>query len=268
MRRKPRILVAVNTLTSVQSGPYTDHMLFYYGLGRYQHKFEFHQMMGKRLSIDRFRNQAASIAIQTECEYLLFIDDDMHLAPDVFSKLIKANLDIAMAHVYIRGYPFKLMAYKKKYDEMRPKVVVGMENLSQEDLTTMDRGDGVILCDAIGTAVSLIKVKALKRTPPAWFVTGTHNTEDIYFCCKAREYYPRTTIGMVKDAITGHVLEPEVINYYTRSALMKFNESFMTAEQIEQVHNEGKDHGVSYIEANLESDDPATPVGADAAPRS
>lgn len=249
-KRRKRVLVAINTLTSIGRAPYMDHMLLYYSLGRYYRNYDFHQMVSDRVSIDRFRNTAANIALQSECDYLMFIDDDMLLPKDTFGKLVAAKLDIVAAHTYIRGYPFKLMAFKVKKEG---KKVTGMVNLTQDDLKdAAASGKDLIKCDAIGTAVCLIKIDVFRRTPPAWFVTGTHNTEDIYFCCKAREYFPKTTIGMIPSLITGHVLAPEVINFYTRPALMEYTENFMTDSEIEQVRNEGIDHGVRYIEKNLE----------------
>lgn len=243
MRRKKQVLVAINTLTSIAQGPYMDHMRLYYHLGRRNPKYDFHQMVATRVSIDRFRNNAASIALKNNMDYLMFIDDDMRLPIDVFEQLVNARLDIAAAHTYIRGYPYKLMSFKAEGSRM--------VNHSQEDLAT---GDKVLKCAAVGTAVSLIKVDLFRRIPPAWFVTGTHNTEDIYFCVKAKQFIKNVKIGMVKSCITGHELAPEVISYHTRQAHMGYMESFMTPLEIENIRNDGIDHGKQYVQENLDFD--------------
>ncbi len=253
MRKMKKVLVAINTLTSVRKEPYGDHMNLYYRLGRDFPHIEFHQMQVYRMAIDRFRNLAAKMCIQQEMDYSFFIDDDMLFQDPktIFKQLYEAKMDIVMAHVYVRGYPFPLMAFKQvssgKGENLR------LDNLSQEDLLDSNprkRSDGVITCEAVGTSVCLINCKLFKKLPSPWFLTGPHQTEDIYFCCNAKEHFKRVKIGMHSLAICGHQLEPEVVSYYTRDALLKYCESFMTEHEI-QLQKETKEHGEGYVEENI-----------------
>lgn len=251
MRRVVKILIACNTLTSLHGEIYQNHVRFFYRLGKDHPKIEFHHIFARRLSIDRFRNFAIKTAMQIGVDYLMFIDDDMKMEVDCFTKLYQGckegGYHILAALNYIRGYPYKPMTFT--YDEK----VEGMKRLvnsSTVDSLIDETGDGILDCNAIGTAVCLIDMSILPKIPGPWFVTGPHSTEDIYFCLKAKECFPELKIGTHCGVITGHLLEPEVISYNTRQHLFKYEESYMSDEQIEMQRS--GDRGDAYIRANVE----------------
>lgn len=227
---KPQILIACNTLTSISGECYPYHMKTFYDMGRRHPEYDFRQLFASRMSIDRFRNWAAETAIAYNCKYLMFIDDDMKITPDVFTRLLEGceheSYGILAAFNYIRGYPFKIMAFK--YDLMAGHK--RLRNLVQSDLPNSI--GSIVPCDAIGTAVCLIDINIIKRTPKPYFLTGPHGTEDIYFCLNAKHYVPELKIGMHTGAETGHLIDPEVISHGTRAALMKYYESYMTPEEV------------------------------------
>lgn len=246
-----RILVACNTLTQISQEAYTDHMMFYYRLGKNYPKYTFLQFNARRLSIDRFRNTAFSYAVNLGCSYILFIDDDMKFSEPakVFGPLYEAcqkgGYDIVAALNYIRGYPYDPMAFE--FED-----IVGKKNLVHLSEEVIDAGvaeNKVVECSAIGTAVCLIKMKRLKKLPAPWFITGPHNTEDIYFCIKAKEYNKKVKIGVHCGVITGHLLDQEVISYHTRKHLRTYCEAYMTPNAIESANNQ--DRGLAYINENI-----------------
>lgn len=241
------VLVACNTLTSIQTPAYADHTRFWYRMGKEFPKLNFHQLNARRVSIDRFRNNAFLIAARQKMDYLLFIDDDMQFDYKIFRMLYdgckKEKYDILAALNYIRGYPFDPMAFKFSKDEERKRLVF----LTDEEI---DGAQGKIVpCEAIGTAVCLINMKRLRDIPAPWFITGPHNTEDIYFCCQVRHYLKKAKIGVHTGAITGHLLDAETLSYFTRPKLLKYFESYMTPEQIEGTKNQ--DRGLAYISENI-----------------
>lgn len=257
-RKRKKILVCVNTLTSIDFAAYRDHNMFFYRLGRDFPHMDFGQFYAKRMSIDRFRNSAASVACQGGFDYLMFIDDDMLFENprEVFGPLYKANLDIISAFTYIRGYPYEIMSFK----EIKVNGQKHLDYVKHRDLTPDNpkmRPDGVIMCDAIGTAVSLIKVSLLKNLTPPWFITGQKSTEDIYFCCLARDTFPKVKIGMHTRVIAGHILEAEAISVHTRKHLRDYQESYMTADEIkfsnrDKFSEENQDRGQDYIRQEVE----------------
>lgn len=229
MDKKVSIMVACNTLTSISGETYPYHMKTFYDMGRRHPEYDFHQLFASRMSIDRFRNWAAETALARGCEYLMFLDDDMTVTPNVFSRLLEGcegGYGILAAFNYIRGYPFKIMAFK--YDlSARHRRLTNLTQKDIEECTTF-----VLPCDAIGTACCLIHTGVFRGTPKPWFLTGPHGTEDIYFCLKAKDYISSLKIGMHLSAITGHLLDPEKISHDTRASLMAYYESFMTPEEI------------------------------------
>lgn len=229
-----KVLVACCTLTSINLGPYLDHTKLWYRVGREFPHIDFIQMGSKRMSIDRFRNEAMRIALDNAIDYIYFIDDDMLLPPDTFAKLLEGmqQYDILSALNYIRGYPFKIMSYKWDLSSGHKRLM----NITEEDLP--NPLSGILPVNAIGTAVCLIRVNVFKQVPAPWFLTGPHGTEDIYMCLKAKDYAPYIRIGTHLEIITGHMLDPEVISHRTRAAHMDYVESFMSHKELQEARQE------------------------------
>jgi hypothetical protein len=63
--------------------------------------------------VDRsFRSATAQVALESEADYVLFLDDDVLFPFDSLDGLPACNSDIASADVCIRGYPFDHMCFK------------------------------------------------------------------------------------------------------------------------------------------------------------
>lgn len=205
-----KILIGTNLLTSVNANVYANHSALYYHLGRIsaERQWQFLTMTPTRMSIDRMRNEAAKIALQQECDYLVFIDDDMLLLPHTIETLIDANVDIVMANTFIRGYPFHPMAFirKDRTMDIRETPLVHFETVLDEAI------DNLSECDAIGFATVAIKTHLLKELKAPWFVTSPTGTEDIYFClrCKMELEHP-VGVYVHTGVPTGHMLDNEFV---------------------------------------------------------
>lgn len=242
-----KVLVACNTLTSINGDIYQNHASFYYRLGKDHPDYTFHMLFSRRLSIDRFRNSAVKTANELGCRWLLFIDDDMKLPRETFLKLmqgIETGYGIVGAFNYIRGYPYQLMVFKYREDTRH------LVNIKEEDILPQIEAGDLIDCDAIGTAVCIIDMKVVNNTGAPWFVTGPYSTEDIYFCLKATDANPGLRIGTHCGIQTGHMLEPELINYKTRPHLKAYEESYMTGYEMD-TQTTG-DRGAGYIKDVVE----------------
>lgn len=205
LRKKPlKVFICTNLLTVVDPAAYVTHCNFWYRLGRTYPKAIFYAMTPPRMSIDQARNWAGKMALDLECDYLMFLDDDMLIHPDTLKYLIDADQDIVMAHTYIRGYPFNVMSFKSDGKG-------GLKNFNDYKRHVDEKG--IVPCDAVGFAVCLIKCSLLKQMETPYFVTGTGHTEDIYFCLKARdEIGPEVTIGVDTRVPTGHLLHKENVS--------------------------------------------------------
>lgn len=221
-----KTLLAVNTLTSVNSQAYASHLNAAFRMGKDCPEDEFMLFNGYRVSIDRFRNQAAKIALQHECDYLWFVDDDVLIPPNTYSLLKARNVDIITPVTYIRSYPFKPMFFKAIY-----AVDTGAVGLMHyEDFLDVECENELLEAAAIGFSCCLIRVDILKKVPPAWFVTGTGHTEDVYFCVKARQVLDnKLGIYVDRSFAVGHQLDPEFVHPKTVDALRRFYEDLNPA---------------------------------------
>src|ERR1700691_1836821 len=189
-----KTFIGINTLTQLDQTIYANHMAFFYRLGKNRPNDIFILNTPRRMSIDRMRNLSAKMALESECDYLMFVDDDVVIPVDLFDRLVAADKDIIAGWTIIRGYPFENMFFR--YDDKK--------NLT--NVRGIERKSGVIDVDAIGFSAALIKVDLLRKIPPPWFVTGPTNTEDIYFCIKARQYVPDATICVDTNCETAHIV--------------------------------------------------------------
>lgn len=226
-----KILIGTNLLTEVTASVYANHTALYYHLGRLgsERNWQFIQMAPTRMSIDRMRNEAGKFALQNECDYLVFIDDDMLLLPHTIETLIDADKDIVMAHTFIRGYPFHPMAFKRK----DPNLSINDTPLVHYDEIVKDANeDALCECDAIGFAAVAIKTHLLKKLSPPWFVTGPNSTEDIYFCLRCKmELDEPTGIYVHTGVPTGHKLDPEFVTEDNVERLREFHKPAMPASE-------------------------------------
>lgn len=208
-----RIVVGTNSLIGTSQGPYSNHCQMWYRFGRYYTNVDFAFSNPPRMSIDRMRNMTAEYALAVEARYVLFIDDDvlLPLPFDFLKKLIDLDSDIAAGDVIIRGYPFNHMLFRWNKEK---------SGLLQ--IPKLPKKRGPYPCDAVGFSCCLIKTELIKKLSKPYFITGAANTEDIYFCLKAREEYPKTTIMADTSVICGHVLWNEVIDSHNKANYSRY----------------------------------------------
>lgn len=218
-----KTLVGVNTLENVSSFVYSSHCKLWLEMKKQYPEDEFLFFTPYRMSIDNMRNQAAKIALEHNCDYLMFIDDDVVVRPDTYKSLRGADKDIIMALTYVRGEPFHPMFFRDLKTEIDPN---GKKRLNlgfhDEEYWEINE-DGLIKTGAVGFSCVLIKVDLLKALSPPWFVTGPGHTEDVYFCIKCRsELEPEPTIYVDTKVPTGHMLMPEMVSRDNVERLRKY----------------------------------------------
>lgn len=235
-----KTFIGTNILTSVESIAYANHIQFYYRLGKNHPNDTFAINTPRRMSIDNMRNMTAKLAIESNFDYLMFIDDDVIVPVNAFDALLEADADIAAGWTIVRGHPYPNMFYRYTPD--------GKRNL--ETVKNVERNSGVIDVDAVGFSCVLIKVDLLKKTPPPWFVTGPYNTEDIYFCVKAKKYNPDCKIVVNTNVETAHILGPEFIAPWNRDDYKSYvekQEPGLIAKKDELTGPSG-DRGEKYLQ--------------------
>jgi len=117
------------------------------------------------------RNWIATKAVNSNCDYLFFIDDDQIVPKDTLDKLLAHKKDI------IGG------VYKTKY-EVQDDVVEYLDD---------KRPKGLFECGAVGTGCMLIKCDVFKKLPQPWFKYewnengSVKRSHDWIFCEDARK---------------------------------------------------------------------------------
>ena len=235
-----KILIGINTLTTTEQIIYSNHIGFFYRLGKHFPNDSFALFTPRRMSIDRMRNAAAKMAVENGFDYLMFIDDDVVVPLDLFDKLHAAEKDIVAGWTIIRGWPFENMFFK--FDDQK-------RNLTP--MKDVERNSGILDVDAVGFSTALIKMDLLKKIPPPWFVTGPNNTEDIYFCLKARQYVPNCTIAVDTSIETAHLLGPEFIAPWNREDYKIYQiaqDPEIGKPEMNKYLDESGDRGAKYLE--------------------
>lgn len=216
-----KILVGVNVLTSVESEVYGNHCELFFHFGRRMPEHDFILYHPRRTSIDRMRNLAAKYALEFECDYLCFIDDDVLVDRECLASLLKADKDVVAALTYIRGYPFNPMVFKYIYNNGNGDKVLGYDTELKAD------PEGLVECEAVGFSCVLIKCELLRKVSTPYFITGSHHTEDVYFCVKAKKEFPNTAIFTDIKYATSHRLNSE---YVTQSNVQKLRNYYKPTE--------------------------------------
>jgi len=233
-----KTLIGINTLTDVSRPAYSNHCQVWYRLGR-NTKDEFMMFHPHRMSIDGMRNSAAKYAMQQECDYLLFIDDDVLLPvmdhPDWYDTLKAADKDVVAGVTLIRSYPYHPMIFDWNNKDTAFHII---------DYKDRAGDDGLLQCDAVGFSLCLIKVDLLRKMEPPFFVTGVNHTEDVYFCQRAKIYVPEVSIFVDTRIETAHMLDPEPIMPTTLEARKRYDEELDPSI----TEKETGDHDSTYVQ--------------------
>lgn len=223
-----KTVVCTNVLTQVNSQAYSSHCQEWYRMGRLT-KDEFIFYTPHRTSIDKARNVAVQMALETESDYVYFIDDDMVLTPGTYQMLKDADKDIIMAESVIRGYPYQPMHFidpDDKYFESDKKTSKNLILWPEDEYREKVDENGLLRVDAIGCAAVLYKVKLFKEIEPPYFATLPAMTEDVYCCLKMQDVYGRKNLSIYVHTYcpAGHILTSEVVSVHNRKNFVEFDE--------------------------------------------
>lgn len=255
LKKNFKCLVAVNVLTQIDPGVYNSHNQLWYRIGKHFPEAKFLQYTPERTTIDNCRNFAAKSALEQECDYVLFIDDDMILHEMTFQSLIeniqRPNVDVVMALTYIRGYPFHPMFFICRDKEAKEIPSLDFYDDFEKNI---DSKTHLVEVDAIGCACVLIKCDLIKKLEPPYFVTTPHHTEDVYFCMKAKRTLGRNNVKIYVDCgvPTTHLGNKMEFNHQTVPHFKSFYESLNPeAKKFKDVRigqeKESIDRGDAYL---------------------
>jgi hypothetical protein len=216
---KTKILLSTVSYGDVHPIPYSSHLNMFYRLGKeVDADFIFHSPW--RVPIDTARNEAVAEALNNECEWLFFFDNDMALDPRIVQKLMVHDVPCVMAHCLIRGYPFEPMMFRFKDDENGVRIGLTKYAPTDEEYAS----NKLLKVDAVGTACTLIKTEVFRNMSKPYFQTGEFNTEDVYFCMKALNQIEGFECFVDLSFECGHMLNGFVLTRDNAKALKEFHE--------------------------------------------
>ena len=226
-------ILGICTLTSVNNKAYASHLEWAYKLAKNNPEWRFSLWTPYRMSIANFRNYLAKIALKTDSDRLLFIDDDAVLTKhmDLFERLLKRDKHIVMPVVYIRGYPFRPMIFKW-VDKKGLKVGEKMMDF-YDDFKTDGKiqEDGLLEVAALGCHCTMIKTEVLRAIDEPYFLTGMYNTEDVYFCMKCHEQIENIEIFIDTTFSIAHLVDNLYVDDENVEIMREFYEKLMPLDQ-------------------------------------
>ena len=229
-----KTLICTNTLSLINQAAYSNHIQFYFRLGRNCLEDQFALFTPNRMTIDACRNAAVRTALEHEFDYVMFVDDDVLLPFNAYSLLKADDKDIIAGWTVIRGYPFPNMFFKKTDDG----------NICHYNDVPIEQKE-LIEVEAVGCSCVLIKCSVFLKVPPPYFVTGTYNTEDVYFCLKAKQHIPGLKIFVDPQVKTPHLLQVNAVTPENRQALKKYYED----ENPNLTVVQNGDRGMEYLKS-------------------
>lgn len=183
--------------------------LFY--LGKHNPELQVLQYLPERMSIADARNLAVQWAINAECDYFFWLDDDTVLLEEqIISQLLHRLMDNPKIRMispmyFVRGYPFKCMGFRPTGPNSAKLLEPGeeLEMVNEQGLITGLRviGNG---CTMMTTeVVKRMELSALNRE---WYKTQKFHTEDAYFCYKAASVDPEFQCAIDTTITAAHLL--------------------------------------------------------------
>lgn len=171
------------------------------------------------------RERLAESALETGCEYLFMVDDDMLAPPDLFYRLQANDKDICAALAFTRNPDHKPVVYES-YDEL-DKVTNNHYGFTRYVMNYPR--NTLFRCDAVGFGAVLIKTKVLRKMKKPWFFGMEGTGEDVAFCVKAGKL--GFEVWMDSRIKLGHLAHPLVITEEYHD-----NWTHLTLEQREKMY--------------------------------
>lgn len=152
--------------------------------------------------VDLNRNKCIQAFLQSEAEYLLFLDDDMLFPPDVGIRLAKREKDVVCGLYFQRDedkptpHWYRYSGYKvhkdwgnkgHMYRPMTAEVARLTRNIRPSDAAIAVDDAALLEMDAGGAGCTMIHRSVLEKMKPPWFRSQGATNGDLMFFYKARK---------------------------------------------------------------------------------
>jgi Fringe-like len=125
------------------------------------------------------RNSLVKMVLESDTQWLWFMDDDHAFSPDILLRLLQHDLPLVVPVCLTRSAPFAPVTYTERIE--------GSENASYLPVYLPEQEEsGLVELVAGGSAGMLIHREVLEALDEPWFEYG-FASEDLMFCDKAME---------------------------------------------------------------------------------
>jgi len=240
MKKLPKVVMGVNTLSSVDRATYFSHLCMIAHTRSKYTKKKMHMVLMNpyRMPSSPWRKKAAEIALNYEADYMFFVDDDVLVPENAFEVLYETmhaeDYGVLAGVTYVRGYPFHPMIFQRVGSMKNKELKLKMDDHYMKMVT---KKSPVIPAYAVGFSCCLINMEIIRRMPPPYFVTGTGQTEDVYFCIRVQnEFEPTPKIGVHTGVQTQHILMPETVGIDNVKILKRYHKPLLDKMQPKKGH--------------------------------
>lgn len=136
--------------------------------------------------VDRARNMCVETALESNAEYVFFLDSDVIVSPDSLQRLMSYGLPVVSGLYYTKGVDSHPCAWRF---------------FPGKGLLPVESGSGLVEVDAVGAGFLLVDTRVFRKLKPPWFrwtegfsphpwnvlKNGLGVSEDFYFCYRVKE---------------------------------------------------------------------------------
>ena len=206
-----------------------------------------------RMLIAQARELTVEKALELNCDYIFFIDDDMIIPRGTFQRLYSHKKDIISALAFERMGDhnpniYALSTFDKTLHQDIQQLSFRWKNVCA--YKDMRGSDGLIKIDVVGFGCVLINTKIFKgenKLDPPYFMSQFQVGEDFFFCWKAKQ--KGFDIWCDTNCLLGHIGENLIIT----EKEYETNWRKRIKQEASDGNGERSDEGTSKLRSNLDS---------------
>lgn len=179
---RKKILIGVPGFAGIQPEAQEHFMALAFRCGREMPEYDFLLKIKTKSEQFRARNQIVDAAIASGCEYLLMLDDDMMVSPDLVKRLVAHDKELVGALYWQRGgafHPVVMKSIERENGDFHPEFYAAHDPIIQNP--------GLHPVDIIGGGCMLFKVDVFRKITPPYFWWEHSMGTDIAICTRLRE---------------------------------------------------------------------------------
>lgn len=202
---KIKVFVAMPTHGVIHYLAHDNHVDMYTWCRGFEERSNYKFFTGTvgRLFTSFARETIAERALEGGMDYILWIDDDMMVTPDIFERLVKHDVDIVTPLTFMRVAPYSPVMWNEKIT-----MKDGEQSVAFNQILEYPAGK-LIQVGQVGFGVVLMKTSILKTIPKPWFFNNVSVGEDIWFSFKAKQNGFSSYVDT--SFCVGHIGAPPII---------------------------------------------------------